>query len=71
MLNDTKIDPTIFFGGMAMDYILGWILTIYLFDCPQNGSFFLTVRPERFHYLPSTSFTKLNCFSDSLVVSQR
>jgi hypothetical protein len=47
MLNYSKRNPTIFFGGVGEVYIVGWVLTGYLFDCPQNSRLFLPLRPER------------------------
>ncbi len=48
-LNVSKRNPTIFFGGVGEVYIVGWVLTGYLFDCPQNSRLFLPLRPERLH----------------------
>src|SRR6266404_1353600 len=49
MLNYSKRNPTIFFGGVGEVYIVGWVLTGYLFDCPQNSRLFLPLAPERLH----------------------
>ena len=53
MLNHIKINPAVFLGEVETVYIFGWVLTGYLFSYPQNGRFFLTLCPERFHFLPS------------------
>jgi hypothetical protein len=56
MLNYSKRNPTIFFGGVGEVYIVGWVLTGYLFDCPQNSRLFFPLRPERLHRVsPSQS----------------
>ena len=41
MLNYSKRNPAIFFGSVGEIYIVGWVLTGYLFDCPQNSRLFL------------------------------
>jgi hypothetical protein len=41
MLNYSKRNPAIFFGRVGEIYIVGWVLTGYLFDCPQNSRLFL------------------------------
>jgi hypothetical protein len=54
MLNYSKRNPAIFFGRVGEIYIVGWVLTGYLLDCPQNSRLFLPLRPERLHPRPSS-----------------
>jgi hypothetical protein len=53
MLIHTKKNPPFFLGGAKTIYILGWVLTVYLFGYPKNRCFFLKLCPEHFHFLPS------------------